>query len=813
VDIGNAIMPRSSRLSCIVAVIAACLAFACLALLGAAHANDRAMRQLEEWKAEVTQTEERLIRPDLTDDDIEAIRIRLEQIKTQGLALVEELRPALADLRRRLDQLGQAPEDGIEDEAVREQRDLIAGRVNQLEGVIRQLEVNALVAGQLSGRAADMQRTRFVQRVFETSHSILSPTLWKDGARNLSSLWERFSFLLGSWFDTLVANISTGGLVAIAAALVSAGLIVGPLRLRLHRLLGPKLQQELPSDLERLWRAVSRVLLDVATTVLALIVVYTTAREVDGALTPRMTEVLAIVFDAAMWFVIVSSATTAVLAPRMRFWRLPPLSDSVAAILAGLGTMTAFVYAVHVLWSQLASMLFLPVDITVAQGAVIATAMSALLFTALWQTGREGAHDVELRAPQGRAQFLWLRNGRGVAWVLGAVIVAALTSGYIALASFLAVQIVVTGLLVLAIYMLHHLTDEVFATGLMRGWILGNFLRDTLGLSERGVERLSLLVSMLFDVMLLFIGLPIIVLQWAVTWVDLKSWLSAAFFGFRIGEATISLSTVLIAIGLLVFGVIATRLAVRWLDQRFLSRTRLDRGVRNSIRTASGYAGFIVAGVLAVGYAGLDFTNVAIVAGALSVGIGFGLQSIINNFVSGLILLAERPIRVGDWISVAGEDGYVTRINVRSTEIETFDRSTVIVPNSDMISGSVKNWTANQTGRVTVAVGVSYDADPQSVRDVLLSCAADHPEIRLHPEPYVVFKDFGSSSLDFELRCFINDVENILTVSSDLRFRIHQAFVDAAIEIPFPQHDIHIKDVERIGAALAGRSNTKGAKT
>ncbi len=208
--------------------------------------------------------------------------------------------------------------------------------------------------------------------------------------------------------------------------------------------------------------------------------------------------------------------------------------------------------------------------------------------------------------------------------------------------------------------------------------------------------------------------------------------------------------------------------------------------------------------MIAVSYAGFDLTNIAIVAGALSVGIGFGLQSIVNNFVSGLILLVERPIKVGDWVIAGDVEGYIRRISVRSTEIETFDRAIVIVPNSELISGRVTNWTHRNTlGRVTINVGVSYKCDPAQVSDVLMSVGIAHPMTLTWPKPHVALEDFGSSSLDFSLRTYIADVNDVLTVKTELRVAVLKAFRESGIEIPFPQQDVHLRDLDLLKAAVA----------
>jgi potassium-dependent mechanosensitive channel len=216
-----------------------------------------------------------------------------------------------------------------------------------------------------------------------------------------------------------------------------------------------------------------------------------------------------------------------------------------------------------------------------------------------------------------------------------------------------------------------------------------------------------------------------------------------------------------------------TRLVQRWLREGVYTQTRMDAGISNSIDQAVGYSGIALAALLAVSYAGFDITNLAIVAGALSVGIGFGLQSIVNNFVSGLILLVERPIKVGDWIALGDQQGNVRRISVRSTEIETFDRASLIVPNSELISGRVLNWThRNLLGRVVIKFPLEGGADPEKVLKIMLECARSHPQVQKSPEPIASLDSFSPGLLEFSLRATVNDVNRGLMVLTDLRIGI-----------------------------------------
>ena len=217
--------------------------------------------------------------------------------------------------------------------------------------------------------------------------------------------------------------------------------------------------------------------------------------------------------------------------------------------------------------------------------------------------------------------------------------------------------------------------------------------------------------------MLFVVAAGLVLAPWGLQRSDVPIDFGAAFFGFKVGDVTISPFSIFIAIGLfaLVFGMFHA--VLQWVDSKLFPHLNFDLGLRNSIRTSLGYLGFLVAAGLALGYLGLNFEKLAIVAGALSVGIGFGLQSIVNNFVSGLILLWERAVRVGDWIVVGADQGFVRRINVRSTEIETFDRAQVIIPNSSLVTGVVTNLVRNdRTGRVVIPLTVAASADPENVR-------------------------------------------------------------------------------------------------
>lgn len=264
-------------------------------------------------------------------------------------------------------------------------------------------------------------------------------------------------------------------------------------------------------------------------------------------------------------------------------------------------------------------------------------------------------------------------------------------------------------------------------------------------------------------------------------------------FGVGYGENRFNLEKLFLAIAAIYFSILLAKLAKFVLEEEIYPRKSVQEGVRGMISQIVKYFVVLIGFLVALSSLGVKLQNITILVSAFGVGIGFGLQNIISNFVSGIILSLEKPIKIGDLVQLDGVWGLVKKIGIRTSIIESWDKGEIIIPNSEILSGKLSNWSLSTTEvGLALPVDVAYGSDPRKVTELLIKVACNHPEVRKEPPPAVFFLEFGDSSLRFELRCFM-DFLSRFRVASELRTAIYEEFKRAGIEIPFPQRDIHIK--------------------
>lgn len=352
-------------------------------------------------------------------------------------------------------------------------------------------------------------------------------------------------------------------------------------------------------------------------------------------------------------------------------------------------------------------------------------------------------------------------------------------AGFVALALEMFSSTVMTLALVAVLIYLQrtiHLVAKLLADG-----ALGRF---------RGILHF---VPMLSGILLTLAALPLLAIIWGYQSQEIGDALVALRVGIEFGDIRISFADVVTFALVFFAGYIVTRWVQRILRLSILPQFAVDAGATAAIVTIIGYVGIIAAALIAIATTGLDLTSLAFVAGALSVGLGFGLQSVVENFTSGIILLLERPVREGDWIEVGEHSGIVRKISVRSTRLETWDRHDIIIPNSQLVTESVKNLSlGDHAGRIVMDVSVAYDSDLQRVRELLLEIAAAHEQVLDEPPPAVTLDRFGDNAIQLRLFSFVSDVTIGPGVRSALNFEIARRFPDEGIRIPFPQREVHV---------------------
>ncbi len=772
---------------------------------------DEVQKKLDSWKVEIDQIVAGIQREGQTDKHLAELRERAERIRGATTDLVTAESPRLVAVEARLKQLGPAPqakEDepaAVEAEAVKVEREDQQKQLAETQGRIKQAQLLQLRAEEIIKTVGDRRRERFTRELVERSRSVIDPTLWLQALKSMPGTLSSLRYLVGDW-ASLMAERGFETAVAVGSVILALVLVLFATRRRLALFVARDPSVHEPPRLRKAAVAAGIVALNL---LVPLVGLYGTTRALEVfELNPeRISQFLDAVILGVGGAAAVYGVALALFAPSKPQWRLVAVGDHTATRLVQLSVVLSVVHGFGIAASRATGVLAMPVTEVIVLSGVIALAEAVIVMAALKSaaralSGEDAAPAPEVvgdEAPPARS-VLW-RWIVPLGWIVAIAAVVAAASGYVALAAFMTSQLVRTGLLIGILYIVLQLVDEVIQATFHEDTRLGVLLTRSMGLSRETVEQIGVVLSGFTRLFVIALATLVALTPIGVSSQDVAADAKTIFFGFTIGGLTFSLSTILTAVAFLMIGIGVTRGIQGWLDERFLPRTRLDVGLKNSIRTAFGYVGYVLAVMLAFSVVGLDLQNIAIVAGALSVGIGFGLQSIVNNFVSGLILLVERPIKAGDLVEIGTEKGYVRKINVRSTEIETFDRAALIVPNSSLISGNVKNWMHRDlTGRCLINVGVAYTADPNQVREVLLACAEEHPKVLSFPAPGAFFVNFGDNALEFRLICTTGNVSDAFGVESELRFAIVARLRELGIDIPFVQRDIHIRQLDDLRA-------------
>ncbi|MGB7205577.1 MAG: mechanosensitive ion channel domain-containing protein [Anderseniella sp.] len=776
----------------LIALLILCLTFA--------HVNAAELaaqkQQLTTLTQNISQIEERITQTANDDTALVKLRISLDSYTKSLIDFGLSLRPRIIEINTRLDELGPEPKEGEQPEPVsqRDERKALQDEKAEHNNLIGSASDLSLRASKAVDRIGALRRKLFSNTLFQQTSidGAISLDTFSGFRREFSKAAQQIS----SRIQFMYSFRTTDLLSAIALSiLIGLGTLFG-----VRRMFGTITRAADIGDdgsyVNRLSLAFWSTIIPTLAVTAALSVAYSLF-SYFGVFTPQteaLTEAILISF-AAVYFI--QRLASSLLAPSNAARRLIMVSNKSAQVLFWFVVALAVIHVLDYFIGSLNDIFSSPLNLTVAKSLISSLLISSVLIM------------IALVRP-----FQDTETGRAHGWpgwvrvpilLIALFIIVAAVTGYVGLARFAAAQVVVTAAIMATMYIGVQAGQILAAEGVFPQSSIGSRIKKTFSLSDTALDQLGLLMSFAVYAAVLIIGVPLLALQWGFNQLDIQTWLYRALTDIRIGNISISLLGILFGFGVFVVGFLFTRRFQRWLDGSVMARSRVDLGVRNSIRTIVGYMGVAIAAIIGLSAAGFDLSSLALVAGALSLGIGFGLQNIVSNFVSGLILLAERPFKVGDWIVAGNTAGFVKKISVRATEIETFQNQTVILPNSDLINQAVGNWThRNHRGRIEIPIGAAYGTKPRQVHEILLSVAQNHPSVLKTPPPTAIFKGFGDSSLDFELRAHVGEVIDGMQIATELRFEIVDAFEKANISIPFPQRDVNLKlsDVEALADAI-----------
>jgi len=749
---------------------------------------------VELWTRQLDRIAARADQANLLPVEIDGLRQQAAEVRTAAVAAAALARNDLADTRKLLAPLEAKPgTDGVpESDAVKADRERLAEQAAVSEGRIKQCEVVIARADQLTNRLTRLRGEVVLRTLLQRDASPLSPAVWNRLGAELAASLQAISAGFSAWTGQGL-QVDKDQLASLAgwAAVTVVLWLVGR---RLHRRFGRGDAIE-PGERDR---TLTAAVDGVGLVLVPILAVWLIGKLALATLPPPpMNHLVPELTSRIITFLLVLGVTATALSPNRPAWRVLPFTNASALALStalrrlmAVGLAVDFIYVALIRSSA-------ETDAVRAIGAlVLAAAVSLLTLPALgnraWHASRPEGSD---GSPMIGGSWWSVARLLLSAAVLSSILFALL--GYATLAARLHEAIYSTCLLIALAYLLHRLLGDLMETAAAPETSSGRWVRQRLGLPADAAFHGQHLVMLAVDallVLLLAVGIPA---AWSV---DTDAILTSAMqlvHGVKVGGVTISLGNIGIAIVAFTVCILLAKLIRSVVRDRVLPTVDAPLPLRQSIDAGLNYVGVIVAILIGVGALGIDFTNLAIVLGALSVGIGLGLQNIANNVISGVFLLVERPIKAGDWVSVSGHEGFVRRINIRATEIETFQRTHVLVPNSMFLQNPVVNRTYSDTSsRVEIKITVGLGTDVAAMEGLLREAALGHPRVLRVPAPIVRFVQVAPAGLDFELFVFVARLEDRLVVNNDLNRAILARMIELKIVDPAPVPQLRLRGLE-----------------
>ena len=746
---------------------------------------------------------------------LEQLSDRLDQVR-QGLTseanddLLSQLRQAALQVQRQADALGTQRTTDVErlDDQLKvlgpvlpDEAESITRQRKQLSDEKKQVLAEQQQAIQLTQSARDLatqivnlRRSQFNSQVTTRAASPLSPAFWSSLIRPTDEDVARLRDLRGEAADAVASAFSADHRWLFIGSLAAALLVWTWVRRLLERLLANAMVRWLPEGrLRRSALALSVSLATLSTIGGSVSLVrwgLENSAELGNDIASLINHILALVVFSAF----IAGLGRAMLMLQRPSWRLPPIPDEVASALGWFPKLLALALMVLLTQERINSVIGTSLALTLATNGLTALVVS-LIFVAALVCYRRARKQHQLERAPGLAGLIPFVI---VVWV--ALVLLALLTGYLTLAYFLTAKLLWVSVVGTCAYLLVTVFGDLCETLLSPRQPGGLALAAALGLQQRHQAQASTILAGIGRTFLLFVAALLVLMPSGTSpgelLLSLADWDDTG--GKLLGNLNIVPQDILLAVAMFLGGLFAIRVVKRWLSERLLPETDMDAGMRASLVTLVGYLGFLFLAMLVMTTLRINLTSLTWVVSALSVGIGFGLQQIVQNFISGLILLTERPVKVGDWVSLAGVEGDIRRINVRATEIQMSDRSTVIVPNSQFISQNVRNVTmGNALGVVGITLTLPLETDANKVRELLLTAFREHEAILDAPASSVTFKDLTASGMVLSVSGYVGSPRQVSGARSDLLFTVLGRLREEGIALSSPQSMVLLQDSAR----------------
>lgn len=716
---------------------------------------------------------------DLAEDERKQLRTRITGARGSAVDALETMEEELALVAEREAQLGPKPDITAEPPDILAERQALTQRRGMLEAAIKRGKLVVVEAEQLSDKLKADRTEQITNEIAQRTLSPLVPRFWIDFSKTAGGDLARLGRLIAAGNNSAYAGLAGGWWMAMAGFL-TAIVLAGPGRL-VARAAGQKYLIRItpPNRLRRsgyaLWRIVTETLLSFAAAG-ALVAALRWA----GIIHPRWEPIATAFVNGVAISSFITSLAGALLMRKQASWRLLPVGDQVAGdlrmwtwLLAALSLIYALLDAVSIAMSASSPAMAL-MHIAMVAGQII-------FFTGILLT--LARLRLAAKASDNLPRYTSLALLTVIAWMVVIIGTLAVLTGYVAFSLFLVRLVAWLAIVCATVYVAWLFVDDMSTNIFCGSSRMGAWLVNVIGTRSSVIDQVGVVLSGALRLTLALLAIGTLLFPFGAGFESVLEQAVTLSNGIKIGEVVLSPGAIARAVAVLLIGVVIVRLFQSWLNKRFLPKTEWDTGARNSVTVIAGYAGTILVTFWAIASMGIGMERIALLLSALSVGIGFGLQAITQNFVSGLILLAERPVKIGDWIKIGNDEGDVKRVNVRATEILLADHSTLIVPNSELITKTVLNKThANPLGRIQIEFSIPIGSDVAQVRSLVMSVFTDEPRVLTSPEAAVFIDRIESGRVMFNCFAHVAGPRDAYVARSailiDLLQRLHAANID-----------------------------------